>query len=56
MAFAITQLAWGALESRAGYESAGEMGNLLKTIRWGTDYFIRAHVKDDVLFGMVSLR
>ena len=50
----MTQLAWGALESRGGYEHAGEMGNLLKAIRWGTDFFIRAHVEDDVLFGMVS--
>ena len=55
MAFAITQLAWGGLESRPGYEAAREMGNLLKAIRWGTDYFVRAHVDDEVLFGMVSL-
>ena len=53
MAFAMTQLAWGGLESRAGYEHAGEMGTLLKTIRWGTDYFMKAHVDDEVLFGMV---
>ena len=54
MAFAMTQLAWGALEGKEAYEHAGEYVNLLKTLRWGADYFIKAHVDDEVLFGMVS--
>ncbi|XP_076803960.1 uncharacterized protein LOC143448219 isoform X1 [Clavelina lepadiformis] len=54
MAFAITQLAWGALEFAGGYQKAGETVNLLKAIKWGTDYFVKAHVEENVLFGMVG--
>ena len=54
MAFAITQLAWGALEFAGGYQKAGETVNLLKAIKWGTDYFVKAHVEENVLFGMVK--
>lgn len=55
MAFAMTQLAWGALEARSGYENAGESINLLKALKWGTDYFLKAHASANELYGMVRI-
>lgn len=34
-------LAWGMLDSRAGYERAGQWGNAIASLRWATDYMIR---------------
>nr|XP_039250714.1 uncharacterized protein LOC120328324 isoform X2 [Styela clava] len=54
MAFAITQLAWGALEFREGYENAGQMENLMEAVKWGTDYFMKCHVSPEEYYGMVG--
>lgn len=37
----MTMLAWGMLDSRAGYERAGQWANAIASLRWGTDYMIR---------------
>ena len=55
MAFAMTQLAWGVLEARSSYENAGESINVLKALKWGADYFLKAHVKENEFFGMVRI-
>ncbi|KAI5056589.1 hypothetical protein GOP47_0028407 [Adiantum capillus-veneris] len=41
MAFTVTVLAWGVLESPAGFESAGELFRVRGAIRWGTDYLLK---------------
>ncbi|CAA7400773.1 unnamed protein product [Spirodela intermedia] len=45
MAFTMTTLAWGALFYRSEMQAAGELGNALEAIRWGTDYFLKASSK-----------
>ncbi|KAI4365274.1 hypothetical protein MLD38_021271 [Melastoma candidum] len=54
MAFTITMLSWSTLEFRAKLKAKGELGNTLNAIRWGTDYFIKAHSEPHVLYGQVG--
>jgi len=54
MASAMTLLAWGGLEFRAGYEKTGELQTLLNTIRWGTDWLMKAHPEPNVFYGQVG--
>lgn len=53
-AWSTTVLAWGALEYAGAYEAAGETDHLLSTLRWGLDYFIKAHVAPDELYVQVG--
>ena len=41
MAYTMTVLAWGAVDYEDAYTKAGEMENVLKALKWGTDYFIK---------------
>jgi hypothetical protein len=52
---ALTTLAWGAITYENGYKCAGEWDNMLDAIKWGTDYFLKCHVSDNVLYGQVVL-
>ena len=45
MASSITQLAWGAITFKAGYEKADQIAYMYDTLKWGTDYFIAAYNK-----------
>lgn len=54
MASMATQLAWGAVTFRAGYESAGETEAMEKCLKWATDHFIAAHTARDELYGQVG--
>lgn len=38
---AMTIFAWGMLDSRAGFERAGQWSFAIDALRWGTDYMIR---------------
>lgn len=51
MAGTITVLAWGMIDYRSGYDCAGETDHGYATVKWGTDYFIKAHVSDYKFFG-----
>ena len=53
-ASAITVLAWGGISYKNGYEKAGLMPYLLDAVKWGTDYFIKAHVAPNKLYGQVG--
>lgn len=53
MAFTVTMLAWNVLEYRQQLDGAGELQHALESIKWGTDYFIKAHPHPDVLWGEV---
>lgn len=53
MAFTITMLSWGVLEFRDEIAAAGELRHALDAIKWGTDYFIKAHTHPHVLWAQV---
>ena len=53
MAFTMTMLAWGVIEYWDVYEKLGELQNALDALKWGTDYFIKAHVSKYELYGQV---
>ncbi|KAK3152154.1 hypothetical protein QOZ80_2BG0155150 [Eleusine coracana subsp. coracana] len=53
MAFTITMLSWGVLEYGAGDE-AEELRHALQAIKWGTDYFIKAHTGPTELWAQVG--
>lgn len=53
MAFTITMLSWSAIEYRQQIEEAGELQHTLEAIKWGTDYFIKAHTSPNVLWAEV---
>ena len=44
LAFTLTTLSWGGQLFQDGYKSIGQFDNLIETIRWGTDYLLKAHV------------
>ncbi|KAF2321613.1 hypothetical protein GH714_000638 [Hevea brasiliensis] len=54
MAFSVTMLAWGAIDFRKEITALDQMGNTLWAIRWGTDYFIKAHTQPNVLWAQVG--
>ncbi|HEX8627253.1 MAG TPA: glycoside hydrolase family 9 protein, partial [Catenuloplanes sp.] len=54
MAFTTTMLAWGAVEYRDAYASAGQLTHLLNNLRVPNDYFIKAHPSPNVLYGQVG--
>ncbi|XP_015973035.1 endoglucanase 11-like [Arachis duranensis] len=50
MAFTVTMLSWGAIEYGEQLAGAGEYVHALEAIKWGTDYFIKAHTHPNVLW------
>nr|XP_043619610.1 endoglucanase 16-like [Erigeron canadensis] len=54
MAFTVTTLAWAAYFYGPEIQDSGEMNNLLDSIRWGTDYLLKASVQDNRLFVQVG--
>ncbi|XP_022930866.1 endoglucanase 11-like [Cucurbita moschata] len=54
MAFTITMLSWSVIEYRREIEAAGELEHALEAIKWGTDYFIKAHTSPNVLWAEVG--
>uniref|UniRef100_H2ZAZ4 Endoglucanase n=1 Tax=Ciona savignyi TaxID=51511 RepID=H2ZAZ4_CIOSA len=54
MAFSITMLAWGVIEYWDVYRTSGELEAAIDSLKWGTDYLLKAHVAPNVLYGQVS--
>ena len=54
MAFTTTMLAWGAIASPEGYAASGQEDELLDSLRWVNDYFVKAHPEPDVLYAQVG--
>jgi len=54
MAYTITILAWGGITFKDGYVNAGQYEYLQDALKWGTDYFIKAHPEPNVLYGQVG--
>lgn len=55
MAFTMTMLSWGVMEYADHIADAGEYAHALRAIKWGTDYFIKAHTQATVLWAEVNL-
>ena len=53
MAWSTATLAWGLLEFTGGYQSTGEYNNMLDSLRWPLNYFIKCHVSPNNLYGQV---
>ena len=51
-AFTITQLSWGVVEYRDGYEKAHELREALEAIKWGTDYLLNCIGGPDKIIAM----
>ena len=54
MAFTVTMLSWTVIEFQHQIAGAGELEHALEAIKWGTDYFIKAHTSPNVLWAEVS--
>ncbi|XP_020100732.1 endoglucanase 7-like [Ananas comosus] len=54
MAFTVTMLAWSVLEHGEHVAAAGELEHALEAIKWGADYFIKAHTEPNVLWAQVG--
>lgn len=55
MAFTVTMLSWGVIEFREQIAAAGELEHAFEAIKWGADYFIKAHTSPNVLWAEVLL-
>lgn len=54
MAFTITMLAWSVMQYEDQIIGAEEFEHALEAIKWGTDYFIKAHSQPHVLWAQVG--
>ncbi|KAL1921943.1 uncharacterized protein VTP21DRAFT_10585 [Calcarisporiella thermophila] len=54
LAFALTHIAWGALEYFEGYVLAKQSEHLKDMLKWGTDWLIKAHPTNTTLFVQVG--
>ena len=53
MAFTVTMLSWSIIEYGKQMAQSGELGHAMDAVKWGTDYFIKAHPEPNVLYGEV---
>lgn len=54
MAFIVTMLSWSVIEYWQQIADAGELEHAMQAIKWGTDYFIKAHTSPNVLWAEVQ--
>ncbi|KAL8505509.1 hypothetical protein ACS0TY_016670 [Phlomoides rotata] len=54
MAYTITLLSWSVIEFEDEISAAGEYDHALEAIKWGTDFFIKAHTHPHVLWAQVG--
>lgn len=54
MAFTVTMLSWSVIEFGEEITVAGEYQHALEAIKWGTDYFIKAHTHPHILWAEAS--
>jgi hypothetical protein len=52
-ASALTALAFGGIDFRAGYESAGQLGYLRDALKWGADYYIKVNLKKKTFYSSI---
>lgn len=51
-AFTITQLSWGVVEYRDGFEKVHELRAALEAIKWGTDYLLNCITGPEKIIAM----
>ena len=51
---ALTMLAWGGIQYAEGFKQSGQWNDLLNTVRWGTDWIVKAHPAPDEFYGQVG--
>lgn len=56
MAFSTTLLTWGFIEYKKAYIAAGQQNQMFNSIKWPLDYFIKAHISKNELYGQVSFQ
>lgn len=54
MAFTTTMLAWGLIDFAEGHQIAGQTEYGLATVKWATDYFLKAHTATSEFYGQVG--
>ncbi|KAJ0970067.1 hypothetical protein J5N97_022944 [Dioscorea zingiberensis] len=54
MAYAVTMLSWGVIEFEKEISESNQLEHALDAIKWGTDYFIKAHNQPNTLWGQVG--
>ncbi|XP_030500655.2 endoglucanase 6 isoform X1 [Cannabis sativa] len=54
MAFTVTMMSWSIIEYGKQMGENGELGHAMDAVKWGTDYFIKAHPQPYVLYGEVG--
>jgi aryl-phospho-beta-D-glucosidase BglC (GH1 family) len=54
MTYSMSMLAWGVVQYRDAYAKSGQLQRMLDTIKWGTDWILKAHPSADVFFGQVG--
>ncbi|PQQ16758.1 endoglucanase 6 [Prunus yedoensis var. nudiflora] len=54
MAFTVTMMSWSIIEYGKQMAASGELGHAMEAVKWGTDYFIKAHPEPYVLYGEVA--
>ncbi|GKC95669.1 endoglucanase 11-like protein [Tanacetum coccineum] len=54
MAFTVTMLSWSIIEYGEYIANAGELHHAIEAVKWGTDYFIKAHTSPNVLWAEVG--
>jgi endoglucanase len=50
----MTMMAWGISEFNPQLRRTGQLGNALNSLRWGTDYFLKAHTQPNELWVQVG--
>ena len=50
LAASLTILSWGGINYQTKYKNAGEFGVLQNTVKWGTDFILKAHTKTNELY------
>lgn len=50
----LTVLSWGGIEYKQGYVRSGQWAQYLDTLRWGTDWLMKAHTAPNELYAQVG--
>ena len=53
MAATATILSWSVVDFREAYDRAGALNDVLDSIKWATDYFLKCNAGYNLLYGQV---
>jgi hypothetical protein len=54
MTATMTMLGWGLVQYRDAYTTSGLLEEMLDTLKWGTDWILKAHPEPNVLYAQVG--